>query len=114
MLQFQGTVTGTASGGEAVVCDPTGCIYNGAESDQFAFSGHWSNGWDTSGDYSGNIVGGIASPQTTVVLTITTTGTVPEPGTIALLAPGLFSLAGILRRMPHLTSQQGDPASGAP
>ena len=88
-LQFVGTFNGFISGNEFVL--DTGA--NSDESDIFSFFGRWSNGWYTSGEYMGFTS---IPPQAVGFLTITTATTpVPEPSTIALLAPGLLTLGAL-------------------
>jgi hypothetical protein len=100
-LQFVGTVTGTVSGGESY----DHIEFDASEFDDFSFFGRWSNGWYTSGQY---LLSTSLPPQAAGTLIITTATTpIPEPSTIALLAPGLLALGALRHKTPRL--KRGGP-----
>jgi hypothetical protein len=106
--------SGTFSGGSVSLMGPlgsfagtitrgsfSGSYYNDSlessaqNSEDFSFTGTWANGWRSEGTFSGFAalnVGGVSGD-----LNLTTT-TIPEPGSMTLLAAGMAALAALLRR----------------
>ena len=89
---------GTTQSGVAAMGQVDGhTLYIGAANDRFSFTDDLHNytlagGTFNLADLSGNYVG-ILSPATLTPVAVT-----PEPSSIALLATGLFGVAGVIRK----------------